>query len=94
MKKYLLFFAFLTAVQSWAQNDIEVVNIENRAVRDYMEDAKTIYSNNNNYAVSIVAKYNDINKYGKKRLRGDCPWMAPRSLTENHHAAVHEEWQV
>lgn len=66
MKNYFLFFAFLVTLQSWGQNDIEVVNIENRAVRDYMADAETTYSNNNNYSVSIVTKYNDINKYGKK----------------------------
>ena len=49
MKNYFLFFAFLVTLQSWGQNDIEVVNIENRAVRDYMADAETTYSNNNNY---------------------------------------------
>ena len=66
MKKYFLFFAFLVTVQSWGQDDIEVVNIENMAVRDYMAAAEATYTTNNNYAVSIVSKFNNTNKYGKK----------------------------
>ncbi len=66
MKKIFLLLALLITVQSWGQNDIEVVNIENQAVRDYMVDADSTYSTNNNYAFSIVTKYNNVQKYGKK----------------------------
>lgn len=66
MKNYFLLFALLFTLQSWGQDDIEVVNIENPAVRDYMADAENTYTTNNNYAFSIVTKYNNATKYGKK----------------------------
>lgn len=53
-------------MQVFAQADIEVINIENKAVQDYMADAAITYSANSDYKVSVVTKYNDSNKYGKK----------------------------
>jgi protein-tyrosine phosphatase len=66
MKKIFLYFALLITLQTWGQNGIEVVNIENSAVREYMADAERIYTSNNNYSYSIVSQYNNVNKYGKK----------------------------
>lgn len=50
----------------WGQADIEVVNIENRAVREYMADAERTYTENNDYRVSVVTKYNNSDVYGQK----------------------------
>lgn len=50
----------------FAQSDIEVINIENKAVQDYMSDAEKTYTENPDYRVSVITKYNDTNKYGKK----------------------------
>jgi len=66
MKKIVFFIALLFSLQIVAQNDIEVVNIENKAVQDYLQDARATYSTNNNYSVSVVAKYNNSSKYGNK----------------------------
>ena len=70
MKKYI-FFAWalmaLLATNASAQinlDDIEVVNIENQAVRDYMAD-KT-YESNSNYGLTVINKYNKTAIYGKK----------------------------
>ena len=56
----------MLALQVFAQADIEVINIENKAVQDYMADAAITYSANSDYKVSVITKYNDSNKYGKK----------------------------
>ena len=67
MKKILiLLFAVMVAFQLWAQDTIEVVNIENRAVREYMADALRTYTQNDDYKVSVVTKYNNSDIYGKK----------------------------
>lgn len=46
--------------------DIEVVNIENQAVQDYMADALKTYTENDDYRVSVITKYNNVEKYGRK----------------------------
>ena len=48
----------------WGQDTIEVVNIENQAVQDYMEDAKKTYEENPDYLVSVITTYNSAEKYG------------------------------
>ena len=65
-KNLILLFAVMVAFQLWAQDTIEVVNIENRAVRDYMADAQRTYTQNDDYKVSVVTKYNNSDIYGKK----------------------------
>ena len=65
-KNLILLFAVMVAFQLWAQDTIEVVNIENRAVRDYMADALRTYTQNDDYKVSVVTKYNNSDIYGKK----------------------------
>lgn len=65
-RNYFLLFALLLSSQMWGQADIEVVNIENRAVREYMADAERTYTENNDYRVSVVTKYNNSDVYGQK----------------------------
>ena len=65
-KNLILLFAVKVAFQLWAQDTIEVVNIENRAVREYMADALRTYTQNDDYKVSVVTKYNNSDIYGKK----------------------------
>ena len=65
-KNLILLFAVMVVFQLWAQDTIEVVNIENRAVRDYMADAQRTYTQNDDYKVSVVTKYNNSDIYGKK----------------------------
>lgn len=65
--RYLSFlFALLLTVQVFAQADIEVINIENKAVQDYMADAADTYTANSDYRVSVITKYNNSDRYGKK----------------------------
>lgn len=66
MRRFATFFALIIALHIFAQNDIEVVNIENRAVQEYMQDAYNTYSVNHNYSHSVVTKYNNASKYGPK----------------------------
>lgn len=67
MKKHLLLILALLAVtQVFAREDIEVVNIENKAVQEYMADALKTYTSNKNYNYSIVTQYNSSSKYGSK----------------------------
>ena len=66
MRRLSFLFALLLTCQVFAQADIEVVNIENKAVQDYMADAENTYTSNSDYRVSVIAKYNDSGKYGKK----------------------------
>ena len=64
-----ILLALLIVTQMWAHDsipDIEVVNIENQAVQDYMADAARTYAANNDYRVSVITKYNNTQKYGKK----------------------------
>ena len=78
MKKICFFIAFLFSLHLFAQSNIEVVNIENQAVRDYMQDALNTYSENHNYSYSIVTKYNNSNKYGAK-----LHWPAGKNVSWN-----------
>ena len=65
MKKYISFILTLfVAMQLWGQDTIEVVNIENQAVQDYMEDARKTYEENPDYLVSVITTYNSAEKYG------------------------------
>lgn len=67
----------LIAFQLWGQADIEVVNIENQAVQDYMADAERTYTENpDDFRVSVITKYNDSSKYGTKLY-----WPAGKEVT-------------
>lgn len=61
----LLLITLLFSLHLCGQDDIEVINIENKAVQDYMADAWKTY-NESNYNVSVITKYNDSNTYGTK----------------------------
>ena len=65
-RKLFLLFALLFAAQVLAQDDIEVINIENRAVQAYLADAARTYSQDSDYSVSVIEKYNNAGKYGTK----------------------------
>lgn len=65
MKRLFLLSALLLSAQLWGQESIEVINIENRAVQDYMADAMRTYGNSA-YSVSVITKYNNSARYGKK----------------------------
>lgn len=66
MKKVLslTLVLLLLAVRFYGQDDIEIVNIENQAVQDYMADAKQTYEENPDFRVSVIAKYNKSDIYG------------------------------
>ncbi len=66
MRKISLLLVLFIAFQVVAQDNIEVINIENRAVQDYMADAEKTYTANSDYQVSVITKYNNTVKYGKK----------------------------
>lgn len=67
MKKICLFLSLLIAFSALSSEDtIEVVNIENRAVQDYMAHAARVYPNTD-YSVSVIVPYNsNTEKYGRK----------------------------
>ena len=65
-RKLLLLFALFVATQVLAQDGIEVINIENRAVQAYLADAARTYSQDSDYSVSVIEKYNNTGKYGTK----------------------------
>ena len=65
-RKLFLLFALLFAAQVLAQDDIEVINIENSAVQAYLADAARTYSQDSDYSVSVIEKYNNTGKYGTK----------------------------
>ncbi len=68
MRKITLFLVLLIAYQAIAQDNqdnIEVVNIENQAVQDYMTETENLYRSNSDYRVSVITKYNTNPKYGK-----------------------------
>ena len=78
----------LTAA-AWAQSneDIEVVNIENAAVRDYMADAT--YFQNNDFTKSVITKYNNPDRYGKRLY-----WPNGKTARWTHSAPVSEIAEV
>lgn len=61
-----LLIALMIAFSILAQDEIEVVNIENQAVQDYMRDALRTYTADNDYRTSVITKYNNSSVYGKK----------------------------
>ena len=83
MKKICFFIALFFSIQIVAQTNIEVVNIENKAVQDYLRDARATYSTNNNYSVSVVAKYNDTAIYGHK-----LHWPAGKYVSWNTSVSI------
>lgn len=66
MRRFLFLITLCHAFFASGQENIEVVNVENRAVREYMDDAEKTYTSNNDYRVSVITKYNNSEKYGKK----------------------------
>lgn len=85
IRKLFFLFALLLACQMFAQEDIEVINIENKAVQDYMADAASTYANNADYRMSVITKYNDSNKYGKKLY-----WPQGKEVTWTSSVPVEE----
>ena len=69
MKKTSIILAALClafGICIWSQDNIEVINIENRAVQEYMADAQRTYTSNSDYRVSVITKYNNSSVYGTK----------------------------
>ena len=62
MKKIFLLFTLLIATRMWAQQDLEVINIEHPALQAYMADSTYYY--NDDIDVSVITKYADKNRYG------------------------------
>lgn len=65
-KAFTLILTLLAVLQLWGQEDLEIINIENQAVQDYMADAKKTYEENSDYRVSVITKYNNTKIYGRK----------------------------
>lgn len=65
MRKFASLLLLLLALPVLAKSDIEIINIENDAVRAYMADAERTYTATSDYQVSVITKYND-SKYGSK----------------------------
>ncbi len=84
MRKVFLLISLLISISLFSQPGIEVVNIENEAVSDYMKASKEIYSSNNNYSISIVSKYNN-SKYGNK-----LHWPRGKKVVWSHHSPISE----
>lgn len=85
MKKFAGFLLLmLCALQLWGQEELEVVNIENQAVQDYMADAERTYADNDDYRVSVITKYNKPDVYGKRLYwpQGKLVEWTPTSPTE------------
>lgn len=84
-RKLFLLFSLFFAVQMLAQDDIETVNIENRAVQAYMADAQRTYANDSDYSVSVIVQYNNTDKYGTKlyRPQGKEVFWTPTTDAEN-----------
>ena len=75
-KVFSSIFVLLITLQLYGQDrNIEVVNIENRAVQDYMADAAQTYPVTD-YSVSVITKYNDSDLYGRKLF-----WPAGKTVT-------------
>ena len=86
MKKIISFIlALLMVLQLWGQDTIEVINIENQAVQDYMKDAKKTYEENPDYRVSVITTYNSAEKYGGDldRPRGKLVQWIPSTTAVN-----------
>lgn len=86
MKRIISFIlALFVALQLWGQDTIEVVNIENQAVQDYMADAKKTYEENPDYKVSVITTYNSAEKYGidLDRPRGKFVEWIPTTTGDN-----------
>ncbi|MBR7028208.1 MAG: tyrosine-protein phosphatase [Bacteroidaceae bacterium] len=64
-KSFCLLLLLMSSALLWGQDDIEVINIENRAVQEYMADTERTYAENNDYRVSVITKYNNPEVYGK-----------------------------
>jgi hypothetical protein len=77
--------ALMISAHLLAQGYIETINIENQAVSDYMLDAAQTYSSNPDYRVSVVTKYNNSDKYGKKLYwpRGKEVVWIPTTVADN-----------
>lgn len=86
MKKIISsILALLVIVQLWGQDNLEVINIENLAVQDYMADAQKTYEENPDFRVSVVTKYNNTTKYGKKLYwpQGKLVKWTPTTIASN-----------
>lgn len=82
MKKLpLLLFSLISSLVSWAQDDIEIVNIENPAVRAYMADST--YFHDSNFTHSVITKYNNEARYGANR-----DWPAGKTVKWTRSVAV------
>lgn len=73
MKKLTILLFLLLHVPMWAQDDIEVVNIENPALQAYMAD--DTYEQTDDYDVTIVADYADRELYGRELDRPQGKWV-------------------
>ncbi len=74
MRKLLCFWGIVFAIQVVAQEDVEVINIENAAVRAYMDDRT--YEENPGSWTTVVYNYRDTTLYGK-----NLDWPAGKKVT-------------
>ena len=65
MRIFILLLTMVFSLNLCGQ-DIEVIDIENKAVKDYMADAFRTYSSSTDYRESVVTKYNNSSIYGNK----------------------------
>ncbi|MBQ0049017.1 MAG: tyrosine-protein phosphatase [Bacteroidales bacterium] len=71
LSRLLLFFMFSCPLL--AQDDVEVVNIENPAVQAYMAD--NTYETTDDYDVTVVADYADRERFGRDLDRPRGKWV-------------------
>lgn len=81
--KLLLAFFILASTSLFAQDEIEVVNIENPAVQAYMADST--YYKNSDFRVSVISKYYNKELYGPDldRPQGKKVKWTPTTGAEN-----------
>ena len=76
MKKALLSLLLTITLHTWAQDSIEIVNIENAAVQAYMADSTYYY--NDDCDLTVITNYTNRNLYGNLILPNN------QSLAQSH----------
>ena len=83
MKKALLSLLLTITLQTWAQDSIEIVNIENAAVQAYMADSTYYY--NDDCDLTVITNYTNRDLYGERldRPAGKTINWTPTTAPEN-----------
>ena len=83
MKRTFISLLLTITLQAWAQDSIEVVNIENPAVQAYMADSTYYY--NDDCDLTVITKYTNCDLYGERldRPAGKSISWTPTGASDN-----------